>query len=187
MRPKLNYANVMSTLCFFLLLGGGAYAAGHLGKNSVGSKQLKKNAVTSPKVKDHSLLASDFGEGQLPEGKQGPEGERGQAATKLFAFINDGINPPNETAKIVYGNGVTSVTDPSGDGSYTVTFDQSLTKCVVYAQPGAAEGGGTAFNGDAIPSVEILENPEDNKASVALYSAEAKADLDSAFFIAAFC
>ncbi len=81
----------------------------------------------------------------MPEGKQGPQGERGQAATKLFAFINDGINPPNETAKIVYGNGVTSVTDPSGDGSYTVTFDQSLTKCVVYAQPGAAEGGGTAF------------------------------------------
>ena len=23
MRPKLTYANVMSTLCFFLLLGGG--------------------------------------------------------------------------------------------------------------------------------------------------------------------
>ena len=50
MRPDSNYANVMSTLCFFLLLGGGAaYAAGHLGKNAVGTKQLKKNAVTTAK------------------------------------------------------------------------------------------------------------------------------------------
>jgi hypothetical protein len=36
MRQKLTYANVMSTLCFFLLLGGGAYAATQLPKNSVG-------------------------------------------------------------------------------------------------------------------------------------------------------
>ena len=60
MRPKLSYANVMSSLCFFLLLGGGAYAAGHLGKNSVGSKQLKKNAVTGTKVKDQSLTGKDI-------------------------------------------------------------------------------------------------------------------------------
>ena len=50
MRPRLTYSNVVSTLCLFLLLGGGAaYAASHLGKNSVGSKQLKKNAVITTK------------------------------------------------------------------------------------------------------------------------------------------
>ena len=50
MRPRLTYSNVVSTLCLFLLLGGGAaYAASHLGKNSVGSKQLKKNAVITAK------------------------------------------------------------------------------------------------------------------------------------------
>ena len=58
MRPKLTYANVMSTLCFFLLLGGGAYAAGHLGKNTVGSKQLKKSAVTTAKVKKEAITAT---------------------------------------------------------------------------------------------------------------------------------
>ena len=35
-RPRLSYANVVSTLCLFLLLGGGAYAATKLAKNSVG-------------------------------------------------------------------------------------------------------------------------------------------------------
>jgi hypothetical protein len=71
MRPKLSYSNVVSTICLFLLLGGGAaYAAGHLGKNSVGTKQLKKNsvttakikknAVTGAKVKKHTLTGSDI-------------------------------------------------------------------------------------------------------------------------------
>jgi hypothetical protein len=51
MRPRITYVNVMSTLFFFFLLpGGGAYAAGHLGKNTVCSKQLKKNAVTTVKI-----------------------------------------------------------------------------------------------------------------------------------------
>ena len=41
-RSKLTYANVVSTLCLFLVLGGtGAYAASQLAKNSVGPGQLK--------------------------------------------------------------------------------------------------------------------------------------------------
>ena len=60
-RGKLTYANIVSTLCLFLLLGGGAaYAASHLGKNSVGTKQLKKNAVTGAKVEDGSLSGADI-------------------------------------------------------------------------------------------------------------------------------
>jgi hypothetical protein len=65
MRPRLTYANVMSTLCFFLLLGGGAFAAGHLGKNSVGSKQLKKNAVVTAKVKNEAITAAKVKKGTL--------------------------------------------------------------------------------------------------------------------------
>jgi hypothetical protein len=66
MRPKLSYANVVSTLCFFLLLtGGAAYAASHLGKNSVGPKQLKKNAVTTPKIKNEAVTAAKVKKGTL--------------------------------------------------------------------------------------------------------------------------
>jgi hypothetical protein len=65
MRPKLTYANVMSTLCFFLLLGGSAYAANQLGKNSVGTKQLKKNSVTTKKVKKEAITAAKVKKGAL--------------------------------------------------------------------------------------------------------------------------
>ena len=73
---KLTYSNVISTLCLFLLVGGGsAFAASQLGKNSVGSKQpqknavtsakIKKNAITGAKVKNQSLTGSDIKVGTL--------------------------------------------------------------------------------------------------------------------------
>src|SRR5262245_58876192 len=43
-RERLTYANVMATIAVFLALGGGAYAVS-LGRNSVGSPELKPGAV----------------------------------------------------------------------------------------------------------------------------------------------
>ncbi len=77
-RTRFTYANVIATLALFLALSGGAaYAASHLGKNSVGSKQLKTGAVTGAKVKDGSLMATDFAAGEVPRGERGPAGDRG--------------------------------------------------------------------------------------------------------------
>jgi hypothetical protein len=63
-------------LALCIALSGTAYAA-TLPRNSVGGAQLKKNAVTSPKVKNASLLARDFRPGQLPAGPAGPMGPAG--------------------------------------------------------------------------------------------------------------
>jgi hypothetical protein len=58
-RSKLTYANVMSTIAVFLLLGGGAaFAASKLAKNSVGTKQIKKNAVTTAKIKKGAVTGA---------------------------------------------------------------------------------------------------------------------------------
>jgi hypothetical protein len=66
LRPSLTYANVLSTICLCLLVGGGAaIAAGHLGKNTVGPKQLKKNAVTTAKVKKEAITAAKVKKGAL--------------------------------------------------------------------------------------------------------------------------
>jgi hypothetical protein len=55
----LSYANVVSSLCLFLLLGGGAaFAASKLAKNSVGAKQLKKEAVTTAKLKKNAVTGA---------------------------------------------------------------------------------------------------------------------------------
>lgn len=56
---RLTYANVMSSIAVFLVLGGAtAFAATHLGKNSVGSKQLKKNSVTTAKIKNKAVTGA---------------------------------------------------------------------------------------------------------------------------------
>jgi hypothetical protein len=73
-RQRLTFANVVSAVALFVALGGSAYA---IGKNTIGTKQLKNDAVTSPKVADGALLSEDFAPGELPAGTQGPQGERG--------------------------------------------------------------------------------------------------------------
>jgi hypothetical protein len=63
---RLTYANVMSSIAVFLVLGGAtAFAAGQLGKNSVGTKQIKKGAVTEAKIKDGSVTTTKIADGSV--------------------------------------------------------------------------------------------------------------------------
>ena len=59
-RKRLTYANVMSSIAVFFVLGGGAAIAAKnvLPKNSVGPKQLRKNAVTAAKLKRNAVTAA---------------------------------------------------------------------------------------------------------------------------------
>jgi hypothetical protein len=55
MRSKLTFANVMSVIAVFIVLGGSAYAAkkingSQLKNNSVAGKKLKTNSVTANKL-----------------------------------------------------------------------------------------------------------------------------------------
>jgi len=79
LRARLTYANVTATIALFLVLAGGtAFAATKLlPKHSVGTAQLKSSSVTGTKVKDGSLLATDFAAGQLPRGEKGEPGAPG--------------------------------------------------------------------------------------------------------------
>ena len=64
-RPRLSYANIMSTIAVFIALGGVSWAAISIPRNSVGPAQLKRGAVDSVRVKDKSLLAKDIKPGQV--------------------------------------------------------------------------------------------------------------------------
>ena len=55
----------LGLLALFVALGGTSYAAVGLPANSVGTLQLKQNAVTSFKVKDQSLKGIDFATGAI--------------------------------------------------------------------------------------------------------------------------
>ena len=67
----------VALVALFIALGGTSYAAVALPRGSVGTPQLRKNAVTTAKVKNGSLLAKDFRAGQLPAGPAGSPGPAG--------------------------------------------------------------------------------------------------------------
>jgi len=83
-RASLSYANVVSTLCLFVLLGGGAYAASKLPRNSVGTKQLKRNAVKGAKVANRSLTAADI-RGSVHRAESAARADRAASADRAAA------------------------------------------------------------------------------------------------------
>lgn len=60
-RTRLTYANVMSSIAVFLVLGGGAAIAA-LGKNTVGPRQLKPNSVKTSKIAKNAVKAAKIAE-----------------------------------------------------------------------------------------------------------------------------
>jgi hypothetical protein len=139
-------AMVVASAALFVSLSGVGYAAIVLPANSVGTKQLKRNAVTSAKVKQHSLLRSDFKRGQVPRGPrgiqgiqgiqgaqgtegaqgiQGAQGDPGTPATRLWAYLSS-------TGTLRGGGGVVASSRLS-DGNFSVTFNQSIVNCAATA------------------------------------------------------
>jgi hypothetical protein len=77
-----TYANVVSTLCLFVVLGGSAYAGTLLTGRDVKNESLtgadvRNGTIRSADVRDGTLSAGDFAFGTLRSGPQGPKGDRG--------------------------------------------------------------------------------------------------------------
>ena len=90
-RPRLTYANVMATIAVFVALGGGAYAATHLPPKSVGTKQLKKNAVTSAKIRNGTITGADVNEaklGRVSDAAHATSADTAASATSAAAAAN---------------------------------------------------------------------------------------------------
>jgi hypothetical protein len=74
-RKRLTYANVMSSVAVFLVLGGGAaYAAKKIGNhqikgNSITAAKLRKNAVTTAKIKPNAITTKKVAKGAVTSGK----------------------------------------------------------------------------------------------------------------------
>jgi hypothetical protein len=189
---RLSPALVIACLALFVALGSGAYAAIKLPKNSVGTTQLKNNAVTAAKVKDHSLLKKDFKNGQLPvgaagaagpagpqgpqgpQGVQGPKGDKGDvgpANTKAFqgSIASPGtLAHPAETTLVTQG--VVSVVGKcwdNGGTTYAGVFLRSTQDGVAASDYGTAGENQTvdADPGDHSKDVEVEYQSNDGGTS----------------------
>lgn len=85
-------AMVVACIALLVALGGTGYATVlNVPKNSVGTPELKRNAVTAAKINpnavrtghvlDGSLLVADFKAGQIPQGPKGDKGEKGDTGS----------------------------------------------------------------------------------------------------------
>jgi hypothetical protein len=138
-RKRLTYANVIATLALFLALGGAAVAATQLPRNSVGTGQLKPEAVTAGKIakKARNQLRGSTGP-QGPQGKTGAKGATGAKGTTGAKGAQgaqgtrgvtgaDGTGPAFEvfTASKTAPGQILSQT--LGAGAYVVTADITAT------------------------------------------------------------
>lgn len=171
-RTGLTYANVVATIALFLALGGGAYAAVTLPKNSVKAKQIAKNAVGAVEIKpgavrgsevrNGSLLADDFAAGQLPRGEKGNQGDPGaNGATNVTAHrsVAESVAPNSMSSFMTsecpageraVAGGIRFVSGPlAGDRVLNMLPTNALGNVV--ADGATPNGwGGRIFNSDAV-------------------------------------
>jgi hypothetical protein len=189
MRRHLTYANVVSTLCLFVLLGGSAYAANKVGSkqiadNSVQGKDIKNGSITGKDVKRRSLTAGLFKAGQLPRGATGatgatgPQGPAGAPTTTLFASVNN-------AGQLNFGSHVVSTS--GAGGSYTVKFDRSLNGCVPVVQPGfGSPSSGSNNSSNSLYAGSASQNT--NTVTVTIGGANANGALTAgSFYVVVFC
>jgi hypothetical protein len=129
---KPSPAMIVACLALLVALSGtGMAAATQLGRNSVGTLQLKDSAVTNAKLRNNavnsakvaarSLLRSDFAPGQLPAGPVGPQGPAGPTGPAGAAGPAGAVGPVTVRQASVVVPGSATDALPGGPNGFWVT------------------------------------------------------------------
>lgn len=129
-RKRLSYANIVSTLCLFIVLGGGAWAATQLPKNSVGTKQIRTEAVTPAKLSKAAKATLTGPQG--PKGEPGPQGATGAKGDVGPTGKEGPAGPTGEpgTANVIYSKWANATMGG------VETLDGTLAKTATVSAPG---------------------------------------------------
>lgn len=156
-RKRLTYANVMSSIAVFLVLGGGAaYAAQKIGSNqlkpnSVTTAKIKKNAVTTAKIKNNAVNGAKVNESTLGIV---PSAEN---ANNLAGYKPVAGSGANESVTTLFSNGqfdVVGLCDP--EGTMTVPgFDSGYN-------PGGGSALGIINRGQAHGWADTFDDDNEN-------------------------
>jgi hypothetical protein len=156
-RLRPSPAMVVACTALLFAMTGAGYAAVVLGPNTVGTKQLKRNAVTSIKVKNGSLLRADFRRGQIPAGPRGPQGLPGQQGIQGVQGAQGIQGPAGPGARwarvhangsiIIQSGGITSTRTAAG--VYRLDFGEDVSRRLIVASE-AGGGDDLSFRGSPI-------------------------------------
>lgn len=139
-RKRLTYANVMSSIAVFLVLGGATALAAskitakQLQSNSVTTAKIKKNAVTASKIKDSSITTSKIA-------KDAVTGDK--VAESSLGQVPSALNATNATNAVNATHATSATTAGSVAG-------QSATKIFTKLPPGAGKTTIAALSGFTI-------------------------------------
>jgi hypothetical protein len=170
-RKRLTYANVMSSIAVFLILGGAtafaaatigtgdikagaiktgkiakeAVKAGKLGNGAVKTDKIADAAVTTAKLADNAVTGAKVDEATLGEVPNAANAQKlgGQSSAAFVPKADLLWAVVNETGGLVAGSGATAATR-LGVGDFRVTFNRTVTNC-------ATEGSATDITGGAAP------------------------------------
>lgn len=126
-RKRITYANVMSSIAVFLVLGGAsAYAAkkigsneikgnsittGKLKKNAVTASKIKKNSITTAKIKNLAVTGAKVNVGTLGTVPSATHAATADSATNFSRYFTTGVR------KLAVGNSAVLATI----GPFTIT------------------------------------------------------------------
>jgi hypothetical protein len=152
-RKRLTYANVMSSLALFLVLGGAtAFAATKIGAsqlkaNSVKTGKIVKEAVTTSKIKNNAVNTSKIGDGAVTTTKIANEAVTGEKV------LESSLGEVPSAAKATTATNAGSLAGKAGS-EYAVRYfakveGSGATPTLIAGSPGVTVDPNRPFTGGA--------------------------------------
>jgi hypothetical protein len=162
MRPSARRpspALIVACIALLVALGGTSYATvGNVPRGSVGTPNLKRNAVTAAKIAPNAvrtahvlngtLLVDDFKPGQIPRGPKGDKGDKGDkgeagapglSGYQIVTESNNVVNAGSNSKTAVCPGGKRAI----GGGGYASTINVANGPFLYHSSPSAGGAGWT--------------------------------------------
>jgi hypothetical protein len=169
-RKRLTYANVMSSLAVFLVLGGAtAFAA-----TKIGSSEIKANAITTGKIKKEAITAGKIKNAAVTGGKLAPGAVDASKINTTGLTVPLALKANSATDAVNATNAANAINATNAKNSNTVN-GQAIFKANYRANAvsGATvffSAGGLTITGSCAAGNDIAVTATTSKADSSIYT-----------------